>query len=410
MYLKSLQRNTGNKPAGLKSSLLFPLVLTLVLLPGICPGEPLVAENTLGTKKALVLMLKFKDVRPKFNVRQMKPRYFNKLNRYVEHVSYGKTRIRGDIKGWYTLPEPVKAYRISRRNLEVDKGRIRKLVQHGIDMADEDVDFSAYDFVLLSLGAQRKDYGMMGYCAYPGLMGWKKGNPFETKSGGKIPGGVAVYCENAHVGVIFHDVAHILGGVRSGRRIMPCLYDHDLQAQKGTFRGYYQFYIVNMGYWDPMSCHFYDRKLGPPGICSWTRMRLNWLDEQSLCLVEKGKDATCTLGPLAKPDAGAAAIKIPLDRDRYYLVENRQPIGSDRNLPGSGVLVLYCDDTVPECRKGKAPVKLKVAKPDVEELNGAAFDIGPGQRDTYRDDENGFTIKLVEKTGPNYKVAVRWEN
>ena len=59
-------------------------------------------------------------------------------------------------------------------------------------------------------------------------------------------------------------------------------------------------------------------------------------------------------------------------------MENRQPIGSDKNLPGRGVLILYCDDTVEECRKGKAPVKLMVAKPDVEELNGAAFDIGPG--------------------------------
>ena len=134
-------------------------------------------------------MLRFKDVRPKFNIRQMEPRYFDKLNRYIEHVSYGKTRIRGDIKGWYTLPEPVNAYRISRHNLEVDKDRIRKLVQDKASIiADRDVDFSAYDFVLISLGARARGLRDDGLLRLPGAHGMEKRQSVRDEKRPKNPG------------------------------------------------------------------------------------------------------------------------------------------------------------------------------------------------------------------------------
>ena len=57
----------------------------------------------------------------------------------------------------------------------------------------------------------------------------------------------------------------------------------------------------------------------------------------------------------------------------------------DKNLPGSGVLILYADDTVAECLHGEAPVKIVDADPSVPYLEGAAFDIGEGNRDTFTD-------------------------
>ncbi len=69
-------------------------------------------------------------------------------------------------------------------------------------------------------------------------------------------------------------------------------------------------------------------------------------------------------------------IKVPLNSTTYYLIENRQPVGSDVNLPSSGVLILYCNDAVDECRNGKAPVKIMDANPGVPYLNDTAFNIG----------------------------------
>jgi hypothetical protein len=90
----------------------------------------------------------------------------------------------------------------------------------------------------------------------------------------------------------------------------------------------------------------------------------------------------------------------------YYLVENRQSIGVDENLPGSGVLVLYADDTVAECRRGEAPVKVLDADPSVPQLEGAAFDIGEGKRDTFIDEEHNVTIKLLGKTDHSYEIFI----
>jgi hypothetical protein len=48
--------------------------------------------------------------------------------------------------------------------------------------------------------------------------------------------------------------------------MVPCLYDHDLQAKPGLMRKTFIDATINMGFWDPMSCHFYKRNLPPPGI------------------------------------------------------------------------------------------------------------------------------------------------
>jgi hypothetical protein len=91
----------------------------------------------------------------------------------------------------------------------------------------------------------------------------------------------------------------------------------------------------------------------------------------------------------ARPDAGDLCrghdqhgsaeilmVEIPLSDTSYYLIENRQPLGYDKNLPGSGVLIMYADDGIAECRHGEAPVKLVNAHPSVPHLEGAAFDVG----------------------------------
>jgi len=99
-------------------------------------------------------------------------------------------------------------------------------------------------------------------------------------------------------------------------------------------------------------------------------------------------------------------IRIPLSPTTYYLIENRQGIGLDENLPESGVLILYADDTVAECLHGQAPVKIIDADPSVPQLEGAAFDIGEGKRDAFTDEEHDITIKLLEKVDHSYEILI----
>lgn len=121
-------------------------------------------------------------------------------------------------------------------------------------------------------------------------------------------------------------------------------------------------------------------------------------------MVKPGETTELLLGPLEDGASEILVIKIPLSETTYYLIENRQPIGSDRYLPESGVLIMYADDKVAECRHGKSPVKLINASPAIAHLEGAAFAIG--KKESFIDEKNGLKIQLLKKIGNSYKILI----
>jgi M6 family metalloprotease-like protein len=359
---------------------------------------------TQTVRKGVVILVEFPDVRHAVPRAHVQTRFNTHLRDYVREMSYGGFSLQFDVTTtWYTL-KPIERYRISPRNLEVDRSRVRALIDDALAAADRDVDFTTYDLAVVFMGARITDYGMVGLCGYPGMLGWKASDSLKTPRGERVNGGVAIFTSQAHLGTLFHDVAHVLGGVEGNTRRVPCLYDHDLQARPGPLREVAEDATVNMGFWDPMSCHYYRRELPPPGISSWTRLRLNWMPPATVWRVARGERVEILLGPLADADAETHVIRIPVSDSAYYLVENRQPLGSDRNLPGSGVLIMYADDDVAECRRGRAPVKLVDARPSVPHLEGATFDAG--EKNAFEDAARHVSIKVVEKTGRGYRILV----
>lgn len=380
-----------------------PAALALLLLALCATAGRAQAQAGPGVKRGLVVLAAFPDLRPDLGREHVAQR-FALLDRYVRSMSDGSASLRVDVTpDWLTLPRPVADYRISPRNLEVDRGRVMRLIDDALALAERSADLGAYDFIALQLGAMVADYGMVGLCGYPGMLGWSGTGDFTSRGGRRVRG-VAIFTTQAHVGTLFHDVAHILGGVRGGKRQAPCLYDHDLQARPGPVREVFADSLVNMGYWDPMSCHFYQRDLPPPGLSSWTRLRLGWLDAARVRTVRPGERAEVLLGPLADPQSPVAAIRVPLSATQYYLIENRQGVGNDQYLPGSGVLILRADDSVAECRHGRAPVRLVDADPSRPRLTGAAFT--PGGRSEFVDHEHGLRVRVLELVGQAARVVL----
>lgn len=382
-----------------------PAVLALLALLALCaaPGRAQ-AQAGPGVKRGLVILAAFPDVRPDMDRETVARRFSVQLDRYVREASGGTASLAVDVTpDWLLLPRPVGDYRISPRNLEVDRGRVMRLIDDALAVAERSADLGTYDFIALQLGAKMSEYGMVGLCGYPGMLGWSGGGELVTRGGRRVRG-VAIFTTQAHLGTLFHDVAHVLGGVQGGRRQAPCLYDHDLQARPGPVREVFADSLVNMGYWDPMSCHFFKRDLPPPGLSSWTRLRLGWLDPARVRTVRPGESAEVLLGPLADPASAVAAIRIPLSATEYYLIENRQPGGFDQFLPGSGVLILRADDSVAECRHGRSPVKLVDADPSQPRLTGAAF--SPGGRSEYVDTAHGLRVRVVEAAGQAFRVVL----
>ena len=361
------------------------------------------AHNT--ARRGIVILVQFPDVKHSVRRDFALGRFNQGLSSYVKEMSYGAVSLTVDATPkWYTMPRTVRDYRISARNLEVDKSRVKRLIDDALRAADKDVDFSRYDFSVVFMGAQQQDYGMIGLCGYPGMLGWVEEGELKTPGRQTVKGGVAIFSYQAHIGTLFHDVAHVLGGVKDGKRVVPCLYDHDLQAKPGPNREVFVDALINMGFWDPMSCHYSQWGVPPMGISSWTRIRLNWIDPSRIKVIRPGETAEITLGPLASAAADIVAIKIPLSDNSYYLIENRQPIGFDRYLTGSGVLIMYADDRIAECRRGESPVRLMNANPEVPHLEGAAFDVGT--KSVFEDRKNRIRIELKDKTGTAFRVRI----
>ena len=379
------------------------LAISTAFLSDICDAEEKQVSNR-DIKRGLVILVKFPDVKPKINMDEI-IRRFQRLDHYVGEMSYGKASVMVDFTEWIELPLPISEYSISSANLKVDKSRVTRLIQDSINEASEKHDFSKYSFMVIFMGARFREYGMIGLCGYPGMLGWSQDVRFIAKDGQSLPGGVAIFTSQAHLGTLFHDCAHVWGGVKNGKRVVPCLYDHDIQQKHPTRDKGWENALINMGYWDPMSCHMISPGSPPPGISSWTKIRLGWLDTDKILEADPDESSEIVLGPLEDGSSDVLAVKIPLTDETYYLIENRQKIGSyDSQLPGEGVLIMYANDRVAECRHGRAPVKLMDADPKVPWLNGAAFSLP--NKPNFVDSANNIQIELIEKIGSAYKIKI----
>jgi hypothetical protein len=360
--------------------------------------------------KPLIIQVEFPGSWSNLTTRSVKQKFQSELDEYIREMSYGRVCVQGVVtEKWYKLPKPVSQYWVPWQNQQANRSNLRSLVGDSLNAADQDVDVSKYDFVIIALAATFAEWGNNGVAAYPGMLGWRSDESLTMQSGRKVNRGIVVYASTVHLGHVFHDVAHVLGGVKDGRRVLPCLYDQDLQGASklrtgpGVFAAFTDSQI-HMGAWDPMSCNSCLQRPAPPGISSWTRLRLGWLDPSKVRVINSGEKAQIALGPLEDATSQTLAIKIPVTDTTYYLVENRQHIGYDKNLPEPGVLIMFADDTIAEGRHGRGPVRLINADPTVARLERAAFDIG--KNTSFSDEQNGVQIKLMKKNGKSYDILV----
>ena len=128
--------------------------------------------NATGEQRFVSVLVNFPDVKRTVGENFIRERMTVAVADYLAEVSYNKLKLLGEATKIYKLPNPVSAYRISPYNLEVDPARVISLVNDSVNAADTDVNFSDYSYITLNLGATPKEYGMIGYCAIPGMLGW----------------------------------------------------------------------------------------------------------------------------------------------------------------------------------------------------------------------------------------------
>lgn len=201
-------------------------------------------------------------------------------------------------------------------------------------------------------------------------------------------GDYSVSAENAHVGHVVHDLLHALGGASGGNRAVPDLYDYELQSNPRSWPMLPEHFAIHAGPWDIMSQHWIERTLPPPAPSAFTRLQLGWIGADRIVTVRAGETREIMLQPLSS-GTGLLAARIPLDKWRYLLIENRQRVGSDRMLPAAGLLVLEVDTAREE---GTAILRVADANPSVSRLYGVPFIPGAGERRAYQNTRAGVAI------------------
>lgn len=186
--------------------------------------------RAIGEKHVLMVIVRFPDVTPTIPIETVKTRVVSRFNMYVGEQSYGLASINADFRGYVVLPEPLSHYKISPYNFRVDRRKVRKLIEDTMTVIEKEVNFSSYDHMLIIPAVHTmpgKGYGMICYCANPGMLsGVIRGHfprfvTLRSAGGKEFKGGVFVGAENAHLGMFAHDYFHALGGVHEGKRLVP---------------------------------------------------------------------------------------------------------------------------------------------------------------------------------------------
>lgn len=371
---------------------------------------PLGPQSTLarGELRVLMAVVRFPDAEPTLTLDRIRKRAVEELDQYIREQSYGLAWLKADFRGWVRLPDSLEKYKVSPYNFQVDRNRVRKLVEDTMTALEREVDFSAYDHMLIIPGVLTtpgKGYGMICYCANPGMLTGVRFDPafvtLKSKGGKEFRGGVFVGAENAHLGMFAHDFFHALGGVQGGKRLVPCLYDFESQSD-GSRPPTPEVHAMYMGAWDIMSEHFIKRNEPPQGLSSFTKIRLGWINAEQAVIVRPGDTACAFLSPLAGKGE-PLVVKVPLSGGQYYLVENRQPIGSDRILPDAGLLVLKVN---PDAQEGSGTVKIMDADPGAHHFSRPTFKLGGIGKHPYEDRSNKVVIIPLWSEGDRQGVLV----
>lgn len=347
---------------------------------------------------------------------EIRQRYAIDLVDYFRQISPGKIEIEVTVTGWVMLPKSVDEYRMNFRIYHPDRLKTWlnqvALVRDGANAIDGAYDVSAYDALMMVPGCSSLEFGGSGY-----VFRHAKGFPvLWTRSGKRLPP-VDVHAQTTPFPSLPHSLAHIMGGYRDGRVVVPDLFSFEARSTPGpySYANQYvggdramQYISPHAGPWDIMSQH--GIKIHPwtslfqgiavQGMTSFTRLRLGLVQQSQICTVERGDTKEVLLNPLTRHDVKTSVIYLPLDNARYYLIENRQVEGIDKHLPTDGVLILKVDESVPD---GHGPVRLIDAHPQAHFFSQAPFKVG----EQYQNGEEKISVKVIGKEGADYRLEIR---
>lgn len=266
----------------------------------------------LGPQSVVVLTVEFSDEKPQYHpsVDQIEEVIFGMVNDYYKEVSYGQMFFEGYVT--------KKFYQIGSMDYYRGKGSPSlgwnvDIVADAILAADEEVDYSAYRHIIVSLITPRKFHWWIS-CPdiYADLH-------VETNDGLTV--------ERA---ILLQGISITKGWCNV--RPLQCW-----------------LYVLGMGFglpedtayeWEsPTIPHYHPEKYNhicyPPNhfntfhMLAWEKIILDWIPPGKVIEVPLGTTTRVILDPIEQDTTGTLAVKIMKTPEYYWLVEARRPIGYD---------------------------------------------------------------------------------
>ena len=324
--------------------------------------EPMTPDNSLlpslGKHKIPVILVEFSDV--EFSVENPKATFDKYLNgkelfnketdpemgqnyasvaKYFKDMSFGKFESEFEVYGPVNLGKPLATYGAGYSSEE----NMGLLLTDACTAVDDEVDFTQYDsnddgnidlIYIIYAGFSQSIAGNSTDCIHPksgylslaksfdgmdvkryGVNNELNGTPAD-QANGPIINGIGLFC---------HEFSHCMG--------LPDLYPKSGSIAEACIN-------QNMDYWSLMDAGEYTANgYRPTAYTAWERERLGWMEIGTLT------------GPsnveLKSLDEGGAAFRIYNDKDEtgheYYIVENVQNNGWNKNLFGNGLMVTHVD-------------------------------------------------------------------
>lgn len=304
-------------------------------------GKPTV---TTGKHRGLVILVQFSDVSfTTQNANSFFQDFFNKENYtdngmtgsvrdYFLAQSYGQLEIDFDVVGPYTTLYKMAYYGAPSASGDNDS-RPEEMVAEAVTAASKDVDFSNYDWD----GDGEVDQVFVVYAGYAQAQGgsedtiWPHEYSLAAAGIEKVYNGVRISTYGCSselrygsgedvdgIGSACHEFSHCLG--------LPDMYDT-------VGNGY------GMASWDVMcSGNYNNDSCTPAGYTAYERWFAGWMKPTEINSMTRING----MKPLAT-DKEAYVLYNEANRNEYYLLENRQPVGFDAGLPYHGLLIVHVD-------------------------------------------------------------------
>ncbi len=156
----------------------------------------------------------------------------------------------------------------------------------------------------------------------------------------------------APIGTVTHETGHLFG--------LPDLYD--VSSNNAT---------EGLGHWDLMSSGNEQEPNRPAHMSAWSLSFLGWISEVPVTTAQ-----TITTGPIEVSDTAFIVPIAGTPDNEFFLLENRQPIGSDSMIHGPGLLIYHADTVLINQRMSNGNNVVNALRPHGLWILEAAGDTG----------------------------------